>query len=196
MNSNTSKTHTRNSSETRQRILNAARCCFSRKSYENVGMREIAGEAGVDAALVSRYFGNKEKVFLEVIQGAFHVEEHLPERMEDLGAFLIGQLLNDDGDDDDGFNPLRLLLLAAASPETAPIVSQRFHAEFVLPLAGKLTGGDAATRATLIASYVIGVATMRHLLASPELGPGSAGAAVALASAAIQACVGGQLRKG
>ena len=181
------KAPTRNSTETRQRILTAARCCFSRKSYENVGMREIAGEAGVDAALVSRYFGNKEKVFLEVIQGAFNVEEHLPAQMADLGGFLIGQLLSDGGADD-GFNPLRLLLLAAASPETAGIVSARFHEEFVLPLAGKLGGTNAPMRAALIASYVIGVATMRHLLESPALGRTAESEAIALASAAIQAC--------
>lgn len=184
------KPQTRNSTETRQRILDAARHCFSRKSYEHVGMREIAGEAGVDAALVSRYFGNKEKVFLEVIQGAFHVEEHLPASLDQVGGFLIGQLLTD-GDGDDGFNPLRLLLLAAASPETAAVVSARFHTEFVLPLAARLGGDNAAMRAALIASYVIGVATMRHLLESPALDAASSGEAIALASAAIQACVEG-----
>ncbi|NWD66096.1 TetR family transcriptional regulator [Pseudomonas gingeri] len=181
----------RNSIETRQRILSAARHCFSCKSYENVGIREIAAEAGVDAALVNRYFGNKEGLFTEVIDGVFHVGEHLPESLENLGDFLVGQLLDDtQTDTDTGFNPLRLLLLASTSPATATMISARFHAEFVEPLALMLKGRDANLRAALIGSYVIGLATMRHLLESPSLISTPQRKAAKLVGAAIQACVG------
>lgn len=185
-----SETPSRNAAQTRQRILDAARRCFSSKSYENVGIREIAKASGVDAALVSRYFGSKDQLFEHVIQGAFNVEEHLPENLEDIGAFLVGQVLNDTPEaDDDGFNPLRLLILAAASPETSAVVSKRFKLEFVQPLALKLGGRNADARATLIASYVIGIATMRHLLDSPDLNLSVQDESVSLIAAAIQACV-------
>jgi AcrR family transcriptional regulator len=180
----------RNSVQTRQRILGAARRCFSSKSYENVGIREIAGESGVDAALVNRYFGSKEQLFAHVIQDAFNVEEHLPANLKDIGAFLVGQVLNDTpAADDDGFNPLRLLILAAASPETSSVVSERFNLEFVQPLALRLGGRNAGARAALIASYVIGIATMRHLLDSPDLDLSLQDESVSLVVAAIQACV-------
>ncbi|MDM0004992.1 TetR family transcriptional regulator [Variovorax sp. J22G73] len=184
----------RNATETRGRILEAARACFSRRSYENVGVREIGRAAGVDAALVNRYFGNKEMLFAEVVQGAFRVEEHLPESLDTLGEFLVKGVMaegsaNDEGSTDDGFNALRLLILAAASPETAATVSAQFHAEFVAPLAKKLRGRDAELRAALIGSYVIGLATMRHLLDSPTLADASQRKLAALAGEAIQACV-------
>ncbi|WP_397452355.1 TetR family transcriptional regulator [Pseudomonas sp. NA-150] len=180
----------RNASQTRLRILSAARRCFSCKSYENVGIREIAAEAGVDAALVSRYFGGKEQLFAEIIQGAFNVEEHLPTDLNGIGAFLVEQVLNDEPTpEDDGFNPLSLLLLAAASPETSTVVSNRFQKEFVQPLAQTLGGRNANVRAALIGSYVIGLATMRHLLKSPDLAPPLLDESVTLVINAIQSCV-------
>ena len=185
-----SETPSRNAPQTRQRILDAARRCFSSKSYENVGLREIARESGVDAALVSRYFGSKDQLFAHVIENAFNVEEHLPENLEDIGTFLVGQVLNDTPEaDDDGFNPLRLLILAAASPETSAVVSDRFNLEFVQPLAMKLGGRNANARAALIAAYVIGIATMRHLLDSPDLNLSLQDESVSLVVGAIQACV-------
>ena len=55
----------RNAGDTRARILAAARVRFAMDAYENVGTRDIAADAGVDAALVNRYFGGKEKLFDE-----------------------------------------------------------------------------------------------------------------------------------
>ena len=180
----------RNSAETRQRIFWAARQCFSYKIYESVGMREIASVAGVDAALVSRYFGSKEQLFAEIIQGAFNVEEHLPDDLEDVGKFLVERVLSKSPvPNDNGFNPLSLLLLASASPATSTVASSRFHVEFVQPLALKLGGRNANVRAALIGSYVIGLATMRHLLDSPDLDNALKDESVTLVIAAIQSCV-------
>ena len=182
----------RNAGDTRVRILDAARTRFSRDAYENVGTRDIAADAGVDAALVNRYFGGKEKLFAEVIAGAFCVGQHLPPSLDTLGDHLVRLVM--DGKDKPAagdFDPLRLLLRAAGSPTTGPLVSACFHAEFVQPLGKLLRGRDAELRAALIASYVIGLATMKHGLGSPALGPGAQRRAVALAGAAIQACVTG-----
>jgi len=55
----------RNSSRTRNAILGAARSRFARSSYSDVGLRAISCDAGVDVALVGRYFGSKKKL-LEV----------------------------------------------------------------------------------------------------------------------------------
>ncbi|MEW6346221.1 MAG: TetR family transcriptional regulator [Paraburkholderia sp.] len=181
---------TRNAASTREKILEAARECFSRRSYENVGLREIAAEAGVDAALVSRYFGGKEGLFEAVVAGAFHVDEHLPVSggLAGVGEFLIRHIMRD-SDDVGGFDPLRLLLLAAANPETAAIVSTRFQEEFVKPLSARLSGDDAEIRANVIASYVIGLAAARHLLHAPGFGASAIERVVALAGGAIQHCV-------
>lgn len=178
----------RDSEQTRERILAAARARFSQASYENVGTRDIAGDAGVDAALVNRYFGGKEKLFAAAIEGGFHIEEHLPKQLDELGSYLVAQVMND-ADDTDAFDALRVLLRAAGNPAIAPMVSERFHVEFIKPLARLLPGRDTEVRATMIASYVIGLAAMRHGLNSPALRGAARRKAVALAAASIQACV-------
>lgn len=179
----------RNAADTRERILGAARASFSQRSYENVGLREIAAAAGVDAALVSRYFGGKEGLFAQVVEGAFLVEEHLPDSLDTLGKFLVAEVMADASVSEE-FNPLRLLLLSATSPDMAKLVSERFHAEFVKPLSKMLRGRDAEVRAALIGSYLIGLATMRHMLVSPALANASSPKVAVFVGAAIQACVG------
>lgn len=180
----------RNAAQTRERILAAARARFSRHSYENVGTRDIAADAGVDAALVNRYFGGKENLFAEVIENGFRLEDHLPDNLDDLGSYLAMQVLAEgDNDEAEAFDALRVLLRAAGNPAIAAVVSERFHAEFVLPLAKLLRGRDAELRAALIASYVIGLATMRHGLDSPALSGAATRKAANIVAAAIQACV-------
>ena len=54
----------RNAAETRNRLLQAARRLFAKANYGNVGIREIGAAAGVNPALISRYFGSKRNLFL------------------------------------------------------------------------------------------------------------------------------------
>src|SRR3546814_4650837 len=60
---------TRNAAATRHAILLAATGRFLQDSYECVGLRDIARDAGIDVALVSRYFGSKEELFAQVLRG-------------------------------------------------------------------------------------------------------------------------------
>jgi len=184
----------RNAGDTRARILAAARVRFARDAYENVGTRDIAADAGVDAALVNRYFGGKEKLFDEAIVDAFAIKDHFAGA--DMSGFgeLITTLVMDGSQErrEAKFDALGILLRASGSPATQARVSARFHDEFVLPLARLLRGRDAELRAALIASYLIGLATMKHALGSPLLSDAARRKTVAAVGAAVQACVNGQ----
>ena len=57
----------RKGAATKAAILNAARERFCRDGYDNASLRDIASAAGVDAALISRYFGSKDDLFAEVL---------------------------------------------------------------------------------------------------------------------------------
>ncbi len=61
----------RNAPATRAAILEAARACFTEGGYEHVGVRDVAGRAGVNAALVIRYFGSKMQLFAEAVARRF-----------------------------------------------------------------------------------------------------------------------------
>jgi len=183
----------RNAGDTRARILAAARVRFSADAYENVGTRDIAADAGVDAALVNRYFGGKEKLFDEAIVDAFAIKD----RFAGMDMARFGEVITTlvlEGNEERRaarFDALGILLRSSGSPATHARVSARFHADFVLPLARLLRGRDAELRAALIASYLVGLATMKHALDSPLLGAATQRKAVATVSAAIQACVNG-----
>ncbi len=183
----------RNAGDTRARILAAARVRFARDAYENVGTRDIAADAGVDAALVNRYFGGKEKLFDEAIVDAFAIKDHFDGIDMSVFGEIITTLVMEGSEErrEAKFDALGILLRASGSPATQERVSARFHADFVLPLSRLLRGRDAELRAALIASYLIGLATMKHALGSPLLGAATQRKAVATVSAAIQACVNG-----
>src|ERR1700704_3725161 len=63
----------RDAAATRSAILEAATRRFACQGYQHAGVREIAADAGVDAAMVNRYFGSKEGLFAEVIERAFNI---------------------------------------------------------------------------------------------------------------------------
>ena len=183
----------RNAGDTRARILAAARIRFAHDAYENVGTRDIAADAGVDAALVNRYFGGKEKLFDEAIVDAFAIKDHFAGiDMSGFGELITGLVLDGSQERREArFDALGILLRASGSPATQARVSERFHVDFVLPLARLLRGRDAELRAALIASHLIGLATMKHALGSPLLGDAARRKTVATVGAAIQACVDG-----
>ena len=52
---------------TREAIAEAARRQFAELGYDRATLRGIAGEAGVDAALVVRFYGSKDALFREVM---------------------------------------------------------------------------------------------------------------------------------
>jgi AcrR family transcriptional regulator len=63
-----SKTIAKNNSDTSQRILSAAFKCISTKGSANVGLREIADEAGVALSQLNYYFDNRERLFAAVLR--------------------------------------------------------------------------------------------------------------------------------
>src|SRR5699024_12320402 len=52
---------------TRHHIIATARTMFSERGYAATSLRAIAGQAGVDASLISHYFGNKSGLFFETM---------------------------------------------------------------------------------------------------------------------------------
>jgi AcrR family transcriptional regulator len=56
-------------SVTRKLILAAARDLFARRGVDGVSVRQIAAAAGVNHALVHRYFGSKDDIVAEILEG-------------------------------------------------------------------------------------------------------------------------------
>ena len=83
----------RDAQKTRARILEAARLRFCQHSYEQVGVRDIAADANIDAALINRYFGTKEELFAEISKGVFNAEQFIETAPAKLGEYLARRLM-------------------------------------------------------------------------------------------------------
>ncbi len=58
----------KNSIDTRSRILDAAESLFMEHGFDGTSMRLITGQAGVDLAAINCHFGSKELLFQEVFR--------------------------------------------------------------------------------------------------------------------------------
>lgn len=162
-------TRQRNAAATREAILRAARCRFLTDSYESVGLRDIAGAACVDVALVGRYFGGKEELFRQVLRGDG------PGKLDDLptagslAEFLADLAVQPQGDDkSEHVEKLLLILRSASSPTAAGIVRDSFREDVLGPLANLLDGSDAELRASLSLAVLIGSTILKTVM---EVGP-------------------------
>ncbi len=144
----------RNAAATRAAILDAARRRFVRESYDNVGLREVAADVGVDAALVSRYFGSKDELFEEVLCSTGGGEDIFQGDVADFGR-RVAELIASDPHDGTKLDGLLIMLRSSASPKAAEVVRRRFE-HFYEPFAAWLGGEDAAVRARLAGSLLMG----------------------------------------
>lgn len=154
---------------TRGEMLCAARRRFLEESYENVGLRDIARDVGVDVALVGRYFGNKEELFREVLQGGKRDKFNVDVPAHALPAYLVALIEKDEGANREHVEDLLIILRSASSPAASEIVRDAVRGDVLEPLAAILEGPDAATRASLILAILLGATILRTVMALEPL---------------------------
>jgi AcrR family transcriptional regulator len=146
----------RNAEATRAAILAAARTCFSRESYDQVGIRDIAVEAGVDAALVCRYFGSKEDLFARLLLRPDKPLEVIEAGREGLSVRVAEMVVSKAGDQE-AIDDLLIMLRSASSKTAAGLVRDAMFKRFDEPVAQLLDGADSRLRARLMGSVIIGL---------------------------------------
>ncbi len=159
----------RNAAATRQAMLASARRHFARESYESVGLREIAGDAGVDPALVSRYFGSKEQLFKEALRGEDPLSLDGIAR-DALPSYLASLFLGKNPDQAAAkIDCLLMMLRSASSPRASEIVREAVNGDMLEPMAGLLAGADAAMRASLTLAVLMGCGILRTAMGLESL---------------------------
>jgi len=181
----------RDAAATRKAILEAATGRFATFGYERAGVREIAADAGVTAALVNRYFGSKEGLFAEVIEGALDMGHLLSGRRANLADHLARVMVYGHEDSgDQGHTPLLLLLHSAAEPGALQLFRRDLDRN-VLPLIAEQIGGDhAAVRAVMVMAQITGFAIMHQMLRPRAFADARDEELVALLSRTLACCVG------
>lgn len=151
---------------TRRALLVAARGRFLQESYENVGLREIAGAVGVDVALIGRYFGSKEDLFREVL-GMGRKKDILPPGVgpAEIPRFLAEVFMSKDEDANENVERLLILLRSASSPAASQLVREALRKDVLVPLAERLGGESPELRASASMAVWMGMTIMRTVIA-------------------------------
>lgn len=156
----------KNAAATRAAMLDAARKRFLLESYENVGLRDIAGDVGVDVALVGRYFGGKEALFKEVLRHGKEERPVPPITAAELPAHLTCLAMQQArGGDQADLERLLIILRSSSSPQAAEIVRESLSEDVLIPLAALLDGDHAEKRAALAMAVWIGTTVLRNVMA-------------------------------
>lgn len=146
----------RNAEATRAAILEAAKGHFATLGYDVAVLRDIARDAGVDVALVKRYFGGKEALFLEALRTSFGPDSVRDWDRDTFAREIATALADSPHADEARTQRFQFLLRAATSPTTAPLLNLLVQDRFLGPIREWLGGPDADARARVLAASYIG----------------------------------------
>jgi AcrR family transcriptional regulator len=149
----------RDAAATREALLAAARELFATRGFDRTTVRDIAAAAGVNQALLFRYFGSKEELLGSALagRGRMLLDGSSAER---LLADLLGQMFTGEARGDGG----SLLMLALSGPQpgaAAEILSREVSEPYARALASLTDAEDADLRAELVLAWVLGLALSR-----------------------------------
>ena len=152
-------------------------------------MRQIVAAAGVDAALIVRYFGSKDGLLRKSIADSFVMDPGLlAGPREELGRTLARYVVMKDPASTD-FDPVLILLRAAGNERTAALLRESFDQQLVEPLAAWLGGERALSRAGLIVAELFGVVFSRFILGSQPMVAADPETLIDLVGATLQALI-------
>jgi AcrR family transcriptional regulator len=152
---------------TREAIAEAARHQFAELGYDRATLRGIAGEAGVDAALVVRFYGSKDALFSEVMALPPAVAAAMTSLADGptatigrrLAEVIVGML----EDPRSRAVVLGRIRSASSHPDAAALVRETVTRD-VGRLVAAVTDDEPETRAVLVGSQIVGLALARHVV--------------------------------
>lgn len=153
----------RDAAASREALLGAAQQLFGQGGFERTTVREIGERAGVDAALIARYFGSKADLYIAAVAAERLGDRHDAEYggLEEMVESLVARV------DRDGPGPiLQALVRSDTSEEIRAAAQARLSRRLVQPLEDGLAGvgaDQARLRAEIAVSALIGVAVGRSL---------------------------------
>ncbi|WP_236735067.1 TetR family transcriptional regulator, partial [Mycolicibacterium elephantis] len=154
--------------QNKQRILEVAREHF-RRGYDQATVRGIAGDAGVDVAMVYYFFGNKEGLFNAAV---IDIPEHplhqlatlLDDGPEQVGARLVRRFV-ERWDEGDTFEPLLTVWRSAADqPRARKLLYDTLAGPVAQRVATEFGVEDAVLRVELVTVHLMGLAFARYQL--------------------------------
>jgi AcrR family transcriptional regulator len=179
----------RDRAATRAALLEAARRRFAAHGFDGVSVRDVARDAGVDPALIFRYFGSKQALFEEAatVDSAPDGGAATP----DLPVELLRGVLDDTtrGGTD---HPLLALLRSSGRESARARLQQQMCDGFLDRIAGLAEGEGAQLRAEMVGALLLGISVARSVVRTPALAEAEAGEVEEVFAAMVQAALAGE----
>ncbi|MEE1766045.1 MULTISPECIES: TetR/AcrR family transcriptional regulator [unclassified Streptomyces] len=152
----------RRSDATRHAILQAARERFAADGYDRATIRAIAKDARIDPSMVMRYYGSKEGLYAAALDVDLRLPDPSAFDARDVGRVLVSHFLDLWEENE----MLTAMLRVGTTNEAGAERMQSVFRDQLLPLARRVCPHpeQAATRAALCASQVLGLALTRYVL--------------------------------
>jgi AcrR family transcriptional regulator len=141
----------------RQALLEAASALFDERGYDATTVREIGARADVDSALIARYFGGKEGLYLATLKD--EGRPALPVDPHEALATMLGR------SEAQGNGPVALAMVSPTL--TDPMreeLRELIDSRVLQPLAAELErrgAGDPALRAEILMALAVGISLTR-----------------------------------
>ncbi len=151
----------RDSAATRAALLSAAQELFAERGFERATVRDIAARAGVNQALLFRYFGTKEELFRASITD--RGRRVLAEGPDDaLLGRMLERMLQPEETAAQGYW-LQAALRSSGHDEGTAAIRAQLGQEYVRALSTLTDQPDAELRADLLLAWLLGIGLMRSV---------------------------------
>ncbi len=184
-------------SSARADILEAARAAFAELGYDRATIRNIAGRAAVDPALVMHYFGSKEALFsaaLELpIRPSDVVASGLAAPPGQLGPTIVRAFLEAWEPPEPRMRLMAMLRSALTNEAAMGMIRDLLVREVFAPVTEALGVPDAQFRATLVGSQLVGLSMLRYIGPIEPLASASVDDLVAAIGPTVQCYLAGPL---
>ena len=160
----------RDADATRAAILAAAKKHFARSGFDGAFLRDIAAEAGADAALINRYFGGKDGLFAAALKDSIAPDAISHWDRATFAAEIAKMMAGHAHQHVERTHAFEFLLQAATNPTTAPLLNQAVQERFMGPIREWIGGADVDARARIFASVFIGLLVERLIRDEPLAG--------------------------
>lgn len=178
----------------RRAVQDAAAQLFAEQGFAATGVRDIAKHAGVDPALVIRYFGSKEKLFVHTMTMSDAFVEVMQGPLGKLGSALVDFVVRRTRRRQTGTSTAIYAALVRASdrPMIREHLQEAIEHMIISPLTPRLSGHDAELRAHLLAAQLSGLMTALYVIESPWLLAASTDDIVDHYGSALQTVIDGE----
>jgi AcrR family transcriptional regulator len=163
---------------------------FAELGYDRTSVRGVAARAGVDPALVHRFYGSKDDLLAAALTVALNPGERIPELMEGdasaLGERVVRYFLSVWEQSPSREVLIGMLRSAATNERAAAQLREFFGREVLGRVAAQLGHEDAELRATLAGSQLLGLAMARYIIRFDPLASADAQTIVATIAPTLQ----------